>query len=144
MKTALLAAALLAAPLPASAQSLQDQIACAKAAQKDAGDTVEQSIVWKEGWSVFAESHYNNKLHICMALIELTRNTSSIPAKDRILKDPIGGHVFAIYRWENKDRKKAREVKPWDCSFEQVPYGPEIPCETTEEFQAAIRPYMTD
>jgi hypothetical protein len=42
------------------------------------------------------------------------------------------------------DGKLYSLAKPYECVFEKVPFGPETYCETTEEFEAAIRPYMTD
>ena len=136
----LVSLALTASVPPAIAQSMADQKACAEAAQKAFDDY--KATDWHTDRTASLESHFNNQLHICVALVTTTSSTPH-PLAFKTLSDAIGGHQFAHYMWENREDKHYWEVKPYACSFEKTPYGPASACNTAEEFDAAVQLYMT-
>jgi hypothetical protein len=129
---------------PAMAQSMQDQKLCADQAEKVVEDMNDRARSLKENQNSWVESHVNNQLHICMALITTNVRHGDYPEVWKSLQDAFGGHQFAQYQWVNKDHQHYWDVKPWNCSFEKTPYGATSACNTTEEFDAAVQPYMTN
>jgi hypothetical protein len=151
MKTALLGVAFVAVALPAHAASLQDQVACAKLAEKAAEGWNMQSREWL---APGAESHYNDKLHLCIALITIPGTTGyydekhqfqkNYPKTIKALVDAVSGHEFGLYMWDNRDHKKYWEVDPWNCRLEATPYATPTLCKTKEDFEEAVRPFMAE
>jgi hypothetical protein len=148
VKTVLLAAALFAAvttaSVPASAASLADQATCGKLAEK----TAEGIHLPGGDWLLpVAESHYNDKLHLCIALVtvgwsggyddEKYNFHKTEPKEFRCLLDAVNGHVFGEYSW---DIRKGT----WWCHVEATPYSEPTFCHNSEDFNEAVRPYMTE
>ena len=142
MKAAILIAALATTlPIPAAAQSMADQIACQAQAEKARADWAADDFQWSDVW---VESHWNAKLHVCMALIHKRtwegegNNPWAWMNYTEILLDPVSGHGFAEIQWTTKISQ------PYVCDFETVPFGENTYCSELNEFDAAIQPYMAE
>src|SRR5262245_28567746 len=129
MKTALLAAAFVAVSLPASASTLADQATCAKLADAAAEKMSRHDNWYQEPW---AESHDNDKLHICIAKITTTarsghyENHQFVPQYPETfisLQDAASGYELGSFMWKNDKHQKFWDVPPYACHVEPMPYA---------------------
>jgi hypothetical protein len=138
-KTVILLAALVASIMSAHA-TMQDQIACAKAADNASKGWYRNKM---EGEHIDYESHYNMRMNTCFVLFRTRTDDGKMIFVSRSLLDAVGNHEFGWYYWVNRDHQLYWLVKPEMC-WVVMPSGQKKECNSSDEFDAAIHSYMTD
>jgi hypothetical protein len=119
----------------ARSSDLQDEITCHEQAEKAHSKELEMQRRGTFDGNFNLTSHYNIKFNVCVALVKM--NDTKSPSKLFLLGDVIGGHVLGAYAWDEQKRESK-------CTFEATPYSKSSDCKSEEEFDEAVRQYMTN
>jgi len=82
-------------------------------------------------------NHYNERLNKCFIEIE----DDGVNGTSRVVSDAFEGKVYGNYMWFSKKGKKYWEVPPIMCKV-TMPAGEEKLCNSSDEFDALLKPYM--
>jgi hypothetical protein len=124
----------------AHAQSLEQQAQCAaqaRVAANQENSKWEQTSSGIQTISFDHESHFNTKLNKCFIVTRRTFNVASILHWNTNLYDAFEGRDYALFM-----RSDRNPHKPMVCQLLPT-YGQTTNCNSEEDFNAFIAPYMT-